>query len=183
MNLRVSISHGLTSTKNRYLLKIQALQLPSGTNTGCLYIMNVSGILDLPDWSYSLVLVSFRESLRTLTPLFALVAPMVRHIENRKPWRSKSGKKTRRRIKPATYTGHVVSIDQLISPTPGFVPIHRSASSNRIHVILIMPCLMRIRRSSRPSLLPLHINLSTVRICSYLWSVVFVSFRSSREIK
>ena len=43
---------------------------------------------------------------------------------HRKPWRSK-GIKNRRHIKVATAPGQVVSVDQLISPTPGFVPTHR----------------------------------------------------------
>jgi hypothetical protein len=43
---------------------------------------------------------------------------------HRKPWRRK-GVKNRRTIKVATRPGHVVSVDQLISPTPGFIPTHR----------------------------------------------------------
>ena len=42
---------------------------------------------------------------------------------HRKPWRSK-GLKNHRTIKPATKPGQVISVDQLISPTPGFVPTH-----------------------------------------------------------
>jgi hypothetical protein len=42
---------------------------------------------------------------------------------HRKPWRHKGT--NRRPIKPATSPGQVVSIDQLISPTEGFVPTHR----------------------------------------------------------
>ena len=41
-----------------------------------------------------------------------------------KPWRRK-GTKNRRQIKTALKPGQVISIDQLISPTPGFVPTHR----------------------------------------------------------
>ena len=43
---------------------------------------------------------------------------------HRKPLRSK-GIKNRRHIKLATEPGQVISVDQLISPTPGFVPTHR----------------------------------------------------------
>lgn len=43
---------------------------------------------------------------------------------HRKPWRTK-GARNRHPIKPATYPGQTVSVDQLISPTPGFVPTHR----------------------------------------------------------
>ena len=42
--------------------------------------------------------------------------------QHRKPWRSR-GKQ--RKIKVATRPGEVVSVDQLVSPTPGFVPTHR----------------------------------------------------------
>mmetsp|Transcript_41992 Transcript_41992/g.101184 ORF Transcript_41992/g.101184 Transcript_41992/m.101184 type:complete len:1373 (+) Transcript_41992:2978-7096(+) len=42
---------------------------------------------------------------------------------HRKPWRGKGS--NRRRIKPAVHPGQVVSVDQLVSPTPGFVPTHR----------------------------------------------------------
>jgi hypothetical protein len=43
---------------------------------------------------------------------------------HRKPWRTK-GTRNLRHIKPATHPGQVVSVDQLVSPTPGFVPTHR----------------------------------------------------------
>jgi hypothetical protein len=42
---------------------------------------------------------------------------------HRKPWRRK-GIKNCRTIKVATAPGQVVSVDQLISPTPGFIPTH-----------------------------------------------------------
>ncbi|CAJ1943881.1 unnamed protein product, partial [Cylindrotheca closterium] len=42
---------------------------------------------------------------------------------HRKPWRYKGTNK--RQIKPATHPGQVISVDQLASPTPGFVPTHR----------------------------------------------------------
>jgi len=38
---------------------------------------------------------------------------------HKRPWRSKQQPKT---LKPATYPGEVVSVDQLESPVPGFVP-------------------------------------------------------------
>lgn len=45
---------------------------------------------------------------------------------HRKPWRTKPKKgQVQRGIQPATCPGQVVSIDQLVSPTPGFVPTHR----------------------------------------------------------
>lgn len=43
---------------------------------------------------------------------------------HRKPTRSK-GLRNIRKIKPVDFPGHCVSVDQLISPTPGFVPTHR----------------------------------------------------------
>ena len=43
---------------------------------------------------------------------------------HRKPTRSKGFKNTRR-IKPVNAPGLCVSVDQLVSPTPGFVPTHR----------------------------------------------------------
>lgn len=49
---------------------------------------------------------------------------------HRKPWRGK-GKKNRRRIKPATAPGQVVSVDQLVSPTPGFVPTQRGIPTTK----------------------------------------------------
>ena len=42
---------------------------------------------------------------------------------HRKPWRAK-GIRNRRTIRPATEPRQVVSVDQLVSPTPGFVPTH-----------------------------------------------------------
>ena len=39
-------------------------------------------------------------------------------------WRYK-GVKNKKEIRQASKPGEVVSVDQLISPTPGFVPIHR----------------------------------------------------------
>ena len=41
---------------------------------------------------------------------------------HRKPWRNK---KKNRKILPATFPGQVVSVDQLVSPTPGLIPTHR----------------------------------------------------------
>ena len=43
---------------------------------------------------------------------------------HRRQWRYK-GAQNRRQIRSATSPGEVVSVDQLISPTPGFVPVHR----------------------------------------------------------
>ena len=43
---------------------------------------------------------------------------------HKKPWRSK-GIRNRKSIRKATAPGDVVSVDQLVSPTPGFVPTHR----------------------------------------------------------
>ena len=44
---------------------------------------------------------------------------------HRKPWRQKGWRLNNRKIKPASRPGEVVSVDQLVSPTPGFVPTHR----------------------------------------------------------
>ena len=49
---------------------------------------------------------------------------------HRKPWRSK-GLKNHCPIKPATKPGQVISVDQLISPTPGFVPTHRGRPTTK----------------------------------------------------
>ena len=35
---------------------------------------------------------------------------------------------------PTSNPGTVVSIDQLVSPTPGFVPIHRGKSTNKRYI-------------------------------------------------
>ena len=48
-------------------------------------------------------------------------------------WRHK-GIKNRKRIKVATAPGQVVSMDQLISPTPGFIPIHRGTPTKQRYV-------------------------------------------------
>jgi hypothetical protein len=47
---------------------------------------------------------------------------------HRKPWRHK-GVRNKRKIRTATCPGQVVSIDQLESPTPGFVLTHRGRST------------------------------------------------------
>ena len=49
---------------------------------------------------------------------------------HRKPWRAK-GIRNRRTIRPATEPGQVISVDQLISPTPGFVPTHRGRPTTK----------------------------------------------------
>ena len=51
----------------------------------------------------------------------------------RKKWRHK-GMRNNRHIKIATAPGQVVSMDQLVSPTPGFVPIHRGRPTNQRYV-------------------------------------------------
>ena len=45
---------------------------------------------------------------------------------HRRPWRHKKKKLPKQsKIKPATKSGQVVSVDQLVSPTPGLIPTHR----------------------------------------------------------
>ena len=44
---------------------------------------------------------------------------------HRKPWRAKGWRLNNRQLKPANCPGEGVSVDQLVSPTPGFVPTHR----------------------------------------------------------
>ena len=44
--------------------------------------------------------------------------------QHRKPTRHK-GRKNKRKLRPSTFAGQCVSVDQLVSSTPGFVPIHR----------------------------------------------------------
>ena len=53
-----------------------------------------------------------------------------------KAHRKRSNKKigNRRPIKPATAPGQVVSVDQLVSPTPGFVPIHRGRPTKKRYI-------------------------------------------------
>jgi hypothetical protein len=43
---------------------------------------------------------------------------------HRRPWRHK-GIRNHKKLSTATAPGQVVSVDQLVSPTPGFVPTHR----------------------------------------------------------
>ena len=52
---------------------------------------------------------------------------------HRKPWRVK-GRQNRRKLREAKAPGDVVSIDQLVSPTPGFVPLHRGKPTNKRYV-------------------------------------------------
>ena len=52
---------------------------------------------------------------------------------HRLKWRHK-GFKNRKKIKIATAPGQVVSMDQLISPTPGFVPTHRGTPTKQRYV-------------------------------------------------
>ena len=52
---------------------------------------------------------------------------------HRKQWRYK-GIQNLKKIRQATYAGEVVSIDQLQSPTPGFVPIHRGKPTNQRYI-------------------------------------------------
>ena len=49
---------------------------------------------------------------------------------HRKPWRSK-GIKNRKTLKIATAPVQVVSIDQLVSPTAGFIPTHRGTPTTK----------------------------------------------------
>ena len=49
---------------------------------------------------------------------------------HRKPWRAKDIR-NRRTIRLATEPGQVISVDQLISPTPGFVPTHRGRPTTK----------------------------------------------------
>eukprot|EP00980_Cylindrotheca_fusiformis_P016665 scaffold5012_cov160-Cylindrotheca_fusiformis.AAC.2 len=49
---------------------------------------------------------------------------------HRIPWRHKgAAKKNRKTPKVATSPGQVISVDQLVSPTAGFVPTHRGRPS------------------------------------------------------
>ena len=51
----------------------------------------------------------------------------------RRQWRYK-GARNRRHIRQANAPGQVVSIDQLVSPTDGFVPIHRGNPTTKRYV-------------------------------------------------
>jgi hypothetical protein len=50
-----------------------------------------------------------------------------------RPWRHKGSRNTRP-IKPATFPGQVVSIDQLVSPTQGFIPTHRGTPTMQRYI-------------------------------------------------
>ena len=50
-----------------------------------------------------------------------------------KPWQRK-GVRNCKRLKIATVTGQVVSVDQLVSPTPGFVPTHRGTTTTKRYI-------------------------------------------------
>lgn len=52
---------------------------------------------------------------------------------HRKPWRGK-GIKNRKKLKTATAPGQVVSVDQLVSPTAGFVPTHRGKPTTQRYI-------------------------------------------------
>ena len=49
---------------------------------------------------------------------------------HRKPWRQK-GTRNRKNIRVSTRPGQVVSVDQLISPTPGFIPTCRGTTTTK----------------------------------------------------
>ena len=49
---------------------------------------------------------------------------------HRKPWRCK-GICNRKTLRVATRPGQVVSVDQLIVPTPGFIPTHRRTPTTK----------------------------------------------------
>ena len=51
----------------------------------------------------------------------------------RKQWRYK-GARNRKHIRCATKPGEVISVDQLVSPTPGFVPIHRGNPTKKRYI-------------------------------------------------
>jgi hypothetical protein len=52
---------------------------------------------------------------------------------HRRPWRHK-GSKSRKHLKVATTAGQVVSIDQLVSPTPGFFPTHHGTPAVKRYI-------------------------------------------------
>ena len=52
---------------------------------------------------------------------------------HRKPWRQK-GVRKRKSLKIATVPGQVVSVDQLVSPTPGFLPTHRGNLTTKRYI-------------------------------------------------
>jgi hypothetical protein len=52
---------------------------------------------------------------------------------HRRPWRHK-GSRNSKPIKPATFPGQVVSVDQLISPTEGFVPTHHGTPMTQRYI-------------------------------------------------
>jgi hypothetical protein len=49
---------------------------------------------------------------------------------HRRSWRHK-GIKNRKRLRVASAPGNVVSIDQLVSPTEGFIPTHRGTPTSK----------------------------------------------------
>jgi hypothetical protein len=52
---------------------------------------------------------------------------------HRKPWRHK-GINNRKQLRQATTPGQVVSIDQLVSPTEGFIPTHRGIPTTKRYI-------------------------------------------------
>ena len=52
---------------------------------------------------------------------------------HQKPWRRK-GVRNRKSLKIATVPGQVVSVEQLVSPTPGFVPTHRGTPTTKRYI-------------------------------------------------
>jgi hypothetical protein len=52
---------------------------------------------------------------------------------HRKPWRHK-GVRNKRKLRVATCPDQVVSVDQLVSPTPGFVPTHRGRPTTQRYI-------------------------------------------------
>ena len=68
---------------------------------------------------------------RELTNVAPPLCPGCSHGKaNRRPWRQK-GKSNLKKIKPVTIPGQIVSVDQLVSYTPGLIPTHRGLPTTK----------------------------------------------------
>ena len=69
---------------------------------------------------------------------------------HRNPWRRK-GTLNRKNLRVATRPDQVVSVDQLISPTPGFIPTHRGTPTTKQYYgatfFLIISLILRMSTS------------------------------------
>ena len=112
-------------------LKILLLQQPSESNLYSSPTMNALAII-----SFATLKLTARCNLipKELVVVDQPVCPRCTYGKDHySPW-SHKGISNLKRIKPATIPGQCVSVDQLVSPTPGFVHTHRGRPTLKRYV-------------------------------------------------